>query len=44
VPPGEYRLSMPIFKLNTTVNVPKIPARTVTFDMNIGAGITITQK
>jgi hypothetical protein len=44
VPPGEYRLSMSIFKLNTTVNVPKIPARTITFDMNIGAGITITQR
>ena len=44
VPPGQYRLSMSIFKLNTTVNVPKIPARTITFDMNIGAGITITQR
>jgi ABC-type amino acid transport substrate-binding protein len=44
VPPGEYRLSMSIFKLNTTVNVPKLPVRTITFDMNIGAGITITQK
>ncbi len=44
VPPGEYRLSMSIFRLNTTVNVPKISARLITFDMNIGAGITITQK
>lgn len=44
VPPGEYRLSMSIFRLNTTVNVPKIGVRSITFDMNIGAGITITQK
>lgn len=44
VPPGEYRLSMSIFRLNTTVNVPKISSRMITFDMNIGAGITITQK
>jgi ABC-type amino acid transport substrate-binding protein len=44
VPPGEYRLSMSIFRLNTTVNVPKISARLITFEMNIGAGITITQK
>lgn len=44
VAPGEYRLSMSIFRLNTTVNVPKIVARTITFEMNIGAGITITQK
>ncbi len=44
VPPGEYRLSMSIFRLNTTVNVPKISARMITFEMNIGAGITITQK
>jgi glutamine transport system substrate-binding protein len=44
VPPGEYRLSMSIFRLNTTVNVPKISSRLITFDMNIGAGITITQK
>jgi len=44
VPPGEYRLSMSIFRLNTTVNVPKISARQITFDMSIGAGITITQK
>ena len=44
VPPGEYRLSMSIFRLNTTVNVPKVSSRLLTFDMNIGAGITITQK
>ncbi len=44
VPPGEYRLSMPIFKLNTTVKIPKSASRTITFDMNIGAGITITQR
>ncbi len=44
VPPGEYRLSMPIFKLNTTVKIPKSASRTIIFDMNIGAGITITQR
>jgi len=44
VPPGEYRLSMPIFKLNTTVKIPKSASRSITFDMNIGAGITITQR
>lgn len=44
VAPGEYRLSMSIFRLNTTVNVPKASVRAITFDMNIGAGITITQR
>ncbi len=44
VPPGEYRLSMSIFKLNTTVKIPKTATRTILFEMNIGAGITITQK
>jgi ABC-type amino acid transport substrate-binding protein len=44
VSPGEYRLSMAIFKLNTTVKIPKSPTRSIVFEMNIGAGITITQK
>ncbi len=44
VPPGEYRLNMTIFKLNTTVKIPKSPARAITFDMSIGNTINITQK
>ncbi len=45
VPPGEYRLTMSIFKLNTTVKIPKIASRAITFEMNIGAGgINIIQK
>jgi polar amino acid transport system substrate-binding protein len=44
VPPGEYHLSMPIFKLNTDVKIPKSATRAIVFEMNIGAGITITQK
>jgi hypothetical protein len=44
VPPGEYRLNMSIFRLNTTVKIPKSPARVITFDMNIGGTITITQR
>ncbi|NWG12207.1 MAG: transporter substrate-binding domain-containing protein [Acidobacteria bacterium] len=42
--PGQYNLSMSIFRLNTTVTIPAVPARLITFDMNIGAGITIVQK
>lgn len=44
VAPGEYRLTMNIFRLNTTVKIPKSPSRSITFEMNIGAAITITQK
>ncbi len=44
VPPGQYNLSMTIFRLNTTVTIPAVASRVVTFDMNIGAGITIVQK
>ncbi len=44
VPPGEYRLSMPIFRLNTSVKIPKAATRVINFEFNIGAGITITQK
>jgi len=44
VPPGEYKLSMAIFKLNTTVKIPESASKSVMFEMNIGAGITITQK
>lgn len=42
--PGEYRLNIPIFKLNTTINVPKTAARTVTFNLSIGTTINIEQK
>jgi len=41
VPPGEYRFSMPIFKLNTTIKIPKIAKRALTFEMNIGSTISI---
>ena len=45
VPPGEYRLSMPIFKLNTSIKIPNLPSRTVAFDMNISSGgLQIVQK
>jgi len=44
VPPGEYRLTMNIFKLNTTVKIPKDAKRAITFEMNIGASIMISQK
>jgi len=45
VPPGEYRLGMPIFKLNTSIKIPNLPSRTVAFDMNISnAGLQIVQK
>jgi ABC-type amino acid transport substrate-binding protein len=45
VPPGEYRLSMSIFKLNTTVKIPESASKAIVFDMKIGAGgIDITQK
>ena len=44
VPPGEYHLSMPAFKLNTTVKIPKTATKAIVFEMNIGNTITITQK
>ena len=44
VMPGEYRLSMPIFRLNTSVKIPKSATRSINFEFNIGAGITITQR
>ena len=45
VVPGEYRLNMPIFKLNTTIQVPKAAAKNITFEMSIRAGgIDIAQK
>jgi ABC-type amino acid transport substrate-binding protein len=45
VPPGDYRLTMAIFRLNNQpVKIPKSATRSITFEMSIGAGITITQK
>jgi len=44
IPPGEYSLSMPILKLNTTIKIPKIAASQVTFDMNIGENVRISQR
>jgi len=45
VAPGEYRLSMPIFRLNTVVKIPKSATRSISFEMNIAtSGITITQR
>jgi hypothetical protein len=36
---------MSIFKMVTNVNIPKMPTKTLTLEMNIGAsGITITPK
>jgi ABC-type amino acid transport substrate-binding protein len=45
IPPGEYKLNMSIFKMTTTVNVPKIASRSLTMVMNITAsGLTITAR
>jgi hypothetical protein len=45
IPPGDYKLNMSIFKMVTNVNIPKMPTKTLTLEMNIGAsGITITPK
>jgi len=45
IPPGEYKLTMSIFKMTTTVNIPKSASRSVTMVMHVGAGgITITAQ
>ncbi len=44
VAPGVYRLNMQIFNLNTTVTIPKVATRSIVFEMDIGQGITITQR
>lgn len=45
IPTGNYKLNMTIFKMVTNVEIPKMPTKTLTLEMNIGAsGITITPK
>jgi glutamine transport system substrate-binding protein len=44
IPPGEYRLNIPVFKLNQTINIPKSASRSVTFDMNVGSVISINAR
>lgn len=45
IPPGEYKLNMSILRMTTNVTIPKIPSRSLTLDMNIGAGtLTIIQR
>jgi hypothetical protein len=44
VPPGEYKLNVSILRLAQTMKVPKVPARAITFDMRIGAGLDITMR
>lgn len=44
VPPGDYRLNMQIFRLNTTITIPKSAGSSVTFDMRIGSTIDIVQR
>ena len=35
IPPGDYRLSMPVFKINEAITVPKNATRSMTLDMSI---------
>jgi polar amino acid transport system substrate-binding protein len=46
VPPGDYRLSMSILKMTTTLTVPNLPKNALTMEMNIreGRDIAITLK
>ncbi|HYK87418.1 MAG TPA: hypothetical protein VE398_01515, partial [Acidobacteriota bacterium] len=45
IPPGKYSLNMSILKMTTEVTIPKIPARSITLDMNISAKtLTINQR
>lgn len=45
IPPGEYKLNMSILRMTTNVTIPKMPSRSLTLDMNIGAGtLTIIQR
>ncbi len=45
IPPGDYSLDMSILRLRgTKVTIPKLPLRSITLDMNIGASsLTIVQ-
>jgi ABC-type amino acid transport substrate-binding protein len=44
IPPGEYRLNIPVFKLNHPINIPKSASRSVTFDMSLGDTISINAR
>jgi len=45
IPPGEYKLNMSILRMTATVDIPKMPTRNITLDMNIGSsGVTITPR
>ncbi len=45
IPPGEYKLNMTILKMTTTVTIPKLPTRSISLDMSIGAGgVTIVPR
>jgi hypothetical protein len=42
IPPGEYRVSMPVLKMNTNITVPKASTRTMTLDMSIGSSVAMS--
>ncbi len=45
IPPGEYKLAMSILRMTTTVNIPKMPTRSISLDMNISArGVDINAR
>ena len=44
IPPGEYHISMPALKINTTINIPKSASRSMTIDMRITPGIDFVTR
>ncbi len=45
IPPGKYKLNFSILRMTTEVDIPKLPTRSLTLDMSIGAGgITINAR
>ena len=41
IAPGEYRISMPVLKMNTALTIPKSATKSVRLDMTIGSSVGI---
>jgi ABC-type amino acid transport substrate-binding protein len=44
VPPGDYRLILTVFRTSAPLEIPKVAARNLTFDINVGSTISIVQR
>jgi polar amino acid transport system substrate-binding protein len=44
VPPGDYQLNMSILRMTATMKVPKVPSRSIVYDMRVGNGIDIVPR